>query len=343
MNLADIVNPAQPIPGTPERRWGYRPEVRAGYLRMTHREYMEFPAISASLLKCPTLSEMWSLLTAPMKDTPALAVGTLVDMAITGGMDSILDQFAVVTVPINPATDEEYGRDTKKAKAAYKETTQANPGKFIVSSAEWKVIRQELDDCVTAFRESPVCVAAIEGCLFQTTGIMWREDLGAWVKWRPDALPLRSRNEAGYVICDIKTSRRHVLDFKRDAWEFGYFDQGVWYKECHEEALRKLGTLLRVENTDYIVIAKPDDGRRPRRAMARVVRVPMNPETNLLIKPAYGRLFPDDGMGRAQMFLGGLREHLAANPDPADGAAIRRIWHAYELDERPTVMCETPK
>lgn len=345
MNLAAIVNPDAPVPGVPTAKWGYSPAKRAGYLHMSHREYMEFPGINASLLKCPTLSEMWSMLTAPMKDTQALAVGTLTDLAITGGMDTVMEQFAVVEVPVNPKTGEEYGRDTKRAAAAYEEAKTANPGKFLISAAEYEDAKAELVRNYTAHKEYKLGWKYLKDeMIFQATGIMWREDLGAWVKWRPDALPLRPR-ETGWAILDVKTSRRHLDDFKRDLREFGYAYQAVWYKRCHEMCLERLGFCLNVASTDYLVISKADeDGRRPRRAMCRLqTLLPMRPEANLLVKPAWTHLFPEDGMGRAEMFLGGLREHLATNPDPEDGAAIRRIWHAYENDERPWVLCEEPK
>ena len=55
MNLPDIINPDLTVPGE-VTKWGYR--------HMSEEEYRAFPAINNSLLKCPTLAEMYALLTA---------------------------------------------------------------------------------------------------------------------------------------------------------------------------------------------------------------------------------------------------------------------------------------
>lgn len=343
INLASIVDRNQPVPGTPTAKWGYSPARRAGYLKMTDAEYRGFGAINASLLKCPTLSEMYSMLTAPHKDTAALAVGTLADLAIVSGMAEVEAKFHIVDVPINDRTGKPFGRETQKAEAAYAEAAAAHPEKYLCSLEEWEGYRMELDEIVTAFRESALCMEALENAMLQVSGVLWHPVWNCWVKWKPDVLKTKPDPECGWIIPDLKTSRRHVLDFKRDAFEFGYFDQSLWYKSCHEDCMRALGLEMHVKVTDFLVVAKSDDGRRPRQAMARRIRVPLDPQANLLMKASYNRLFPEDGFGRVEMFLGGLRAHLSVNPHPEDRAALRRIWTAYEHEERPFVLCEMPK
>lgn len=335
MNLPDIINPDIPVPGIPTK-WGYR--------HMTEEEYRDFPAINNSLLKCPTLSEMYSMLTTPQRQTDALAIGTLADMAILTPDEPWRERFALAEIPINPSTGKAYGLDTKKAESAFATARAANPGKFVVSRdllAEYTV---ELEEIQTAFYESDLCRAALTNSLKQVSGILWHPTWHCWVKWKPDVLPLSPDDKTGWSINDLKTTRHHVLQFEKDCHEFGLFDQAGWYSHCHETLLAKQGMLLRVANFNFLVVGKSDpDARRPRKAMGRMVQVPLDPESNLHMAPFHRRIFPADGFGRVEMFLAALDEHIAAPPDPADSAAINAIWKAYQNDSQPFILCKLPR
>lgn len=333
MNLPDIVNPDIPIPGT-LTKWGYR--------EMSEEDYRNFPAINNSLLKCPTLAEMYSLLTAPQQQTDALALGTLADMAILTPQESWLNRFAVADIPINPKTGVAYGADTKKAAEAMAEAQAANPGKFVASADAIAEMTVELKEIVQAFNDSALCRATLDNSLKQVTGILWHPIWQCWVKWKPDVVPLKPDPKHGWCLADLKTSRRHVLQFDKDCAEFSYYNQAGWYAHCHELLMASQGLTLRVSNFDFLVVGKSESGKRPRPAMARKIRVPLDPELNAHMATFHHHLFPTDGMGRVEMFLAALGEHIACQPDPSDKRAISKIWTAYETESEPYVLCKLP-
>ena len=331
-DLADIINPNIPIPGE-VTKWNYR--------YMTEREYREFPAINNSLLKCPTLAEMFALLTGPQKQTEALALGTLADMAILTPQEPWTERFAVADIPINPKTGLAYGADTKKAEEAIAATTAANPGKFVASVDAIREMSTELDGIVRAFHASALCRETLTGALTQVSGILWHPVWQCWVKWKPDVMPLKP-DATGYGLADLKTTRQHILRFERDCAEFGYFDQAGWYSHCHETLLDSQGIRLKLSYFDFLVVSKADQGRTVRPPMARKIRVPLDPEINQHMAAFHRRIFPKDGMGRVELFIAALREHIAAQPDPADAAAISKIWGAFEHESEPYVLCKLP-
>lgn len=334
MNLADIINPDIPIPGK-EVKWGYR--------EMTETEYRSFPAINNSLLKCPTLAEMYAMLTQPQQQTDALALGTLADMAILTPQEPWNQRFAVADIPINPKTGLAYGSETKRAAEAMEEAKAANPGKFVASLDAIREMTGELDGIVRAFNAHPLCRQALDGALCQVSGVLWHPVWQCWVKWKPDVLPTKPVPELGWILADLKTTRRHVREFEKDCHEFSYFDQAGWYAHCHEQLLASRGQRLMVNAFDFLVVGKADNGRRPRPPMARRIRVPLDPTINLYMESYRQRVFPTDGMGRVEMFLCALNEHLSAQPDPADAAALAKIWTAYEGESTPHILCKTPR
>lgn len=333
MNLPDILNPDLTVPGT-LTKWNYR--------NMTEEEYRTFPAINNSLLKCPTLAEMYAMLTQPQQQTEALALGTLADMAILTPQESWLNRFAVADIPINPTTGKAYGPETKKAQDAFETAKLANPGKFVASVDAIRDMTVELNAIVQAFNDSALCRATLENALTQVSGVMFHPVWKCWVKWKPDVLPLKPDPKHGWCLADLKTSRNHVLRFEKDCMEFGYFDQAGWYSHCHETLLDMAGLRLKVSNFDFMVVGKPDDGRRPRPAMARKIRVPLDPEINMQMASYNRRVFPKDGLGRVEMFLAALTQHIAENPDPQDARAIGKIWGAYENESEPFILCKLP-
>ena len=334
MNLADIINPHLTVPGE---------EVQMGYRMMSETEYRHFPAINNSLLKCPTLAEMHALLTAPQKQTDALALGTLADMAILTPAEPWTERFAVADIPINPTTGKAYATASKKAAAAFEAATLANPGKFVASLDAIREMTVELDEIVKAFNANALCRKTLEGALTQVSGVMFHPVWKCWVKWKPDILPLRPDEKHGWSIADLKTTRNHVLKFEKDCHEFGYFDQAGWYSHCHETMLEMRGIHRRVSNFDFLVVGKSDEGRRPRPAMARKVRVPLDPDMNLYMAGYRNRVFPKDGFGRVEMFLTALAEHIARKPDESDKEALASIWGAFENESEPFVLCKLPR
>jgi len=334
MKIEDITNPSIPIPGE-VTKWGYR--------NLSESQYREFPAINASLLKCPTLAEMYALLTGPQKQTPALALGTLADMAILTPEEPWAERFVLADIPINTTTGKAYGADSARALLAVEAAQTANPGKFVVSADALKEMTEELDSLVKAFYASALCQASLAGALKQVSGIMWHPIWQCWVKWKPDVLPRVPDAKLGWGIADLKTTRHHVLQFERDCAEFGYFDQAGWYATCHEALVASQGLQIRVTHFDFLVVSKADvSGRRPRPAMARKIRVPLDPEINQHMAGFHRRIFPKDGFGRVELFLAGLREHIAKNPDPEDKAEIARIWTAYQNESEPFILCKLP-
>lgn len=334
-NLSDILNPDLRVPGT-ETKWGYR--------LMAETEYHSFPAVSSSLLKCATLAEMYAMFTQPGKQTDALALGTLADMAILTPEEPWSERFAVANIPINPTTGKAYGADSKKATEVVSATKAANPGKFVASVDFIRDMTTELDQIVRAFNNNALCRASLDNSLRQVCGIMWHPKWQCWVKWKPDVLPLAPDPKLGWSLGDLKTTRRHILDFEKDCFEFGYFNQAGWYQHCHETHMQARGLPFKMTFFDFLVVSKADDNARyPRPAMARKIRVPLDPELNLHMGSFHRRIFPTDGMGKVEQFLAAVAEHTALMPDPADPVAINRIWGAFENESEPYLLCREPR
>lgn len=335
MNFADLTNPTLPLPGTPTK-WGYR--------ITTDEDYFTFPAVNASLLKAPTLAEMYAKLTQPKRQSEALALGNLTDMAILTPSQPWGERFVVADLPINPTTSKPYGPESAKGKAAWDAAKAANPGKHVATLEEIRELKAELDGIAGAFRDSALCVAALDGALTQVSGFLFHPAWQCWIKWRPDVLPQRPDDRAGWWLADLKTSRRHVLQFERDWQEYDYATQAAWYCHCHEQLLASQGMRITVSNFDFLVVSKADaDARNPRPAMARRIRVPMNPDVNTMLEAVNRRLWPVDGLGRVETFLAAAAMHASSNPDPADRRAISAIWGSYEHENEPFTMARLPR
>lgn len=322
MNWEGFIDPSLPLPGEPIKGL-------FGYRRMSHTDYLAFPAVNASLLKCRTAAEMYASLTAEHRDSEALDIGSLCHMAILEPEANWRDRFALADIPINPKTGEAYGKTTKKALAAVEEATEANPGKIIVSA---DLLGEYLDVCRDlsyAAQANPDAMELLTDCVTEVTGILWHPRWQCWVKWRPDIMPRNCRK-----LIDVKTTSRHVADFKKDAWQFGYFSQAVWYVECHELMCKVLN--LTVPSFIWIILSKADNSRYPRPAMCRTAEAPMNPELCQGIAHAKTSLGIPEGFSKVDMFLACLREHIADGcPTPQDYQRfreLRRIWPAFEQE-----------
>ncbi len=308
--------PGEPIPGA------------FGYRRVSADEYHAFPAVNNSLVKCRTAAEMFESLTHTKKDTDALTIGTLVHMACLEPETSWAERFALADIPINPTTGRPYGKDSKKGADAWNEAVEANPGKIVVTE---ETLRDYLDECrdlQLAMRCNPDAVQELQDVHTEVTGILWHQRWQCWVKWRPDVLPKHCR-----YLADVKTSSRHVADFAKDAWQFGYFTQAAWYVDLHELMLAKLN--LTVTKFPFIVLSKSDDSRYPRPSMCRVYDVPMDGSICRGIDNAKKALGIPDGLSRVDVFLDSLRSYVAAGcPENTreNYGLIRSIWPAYELE-----------
>lgn len=338
MNLAklsELFNPDAKLPGREIHKWGYR--------ECSETDYRQFPAINNSLLKCPTLAEAWAMLSCEKRDTAALQLGNLADMVVLTPDEPWTERFALAPIPTNPTTGKAYAADSEKARAAVEGARRANPGKSIVSEDGMMALASEARGIKQAVFNSALCSDMVTGpnVLKQVSGFLFHPVWKCWTKWKVDILPLRP--DPAWTLADMKTTRRHVQQFEKDCFEFGYFDQAGWYAHLHETLLGSRGLPIKVEYFDFLVVSKADpDARNPRPVMARKIRVPLNPEVNLHMSGFHRRIFPEDGMGRVELFLAAAREHLATNPDLANPLEISRIWTAYEHESEPFMLARVP-
>lgn len=309
----DLTPPGEAIPG------------RFGYRRVNADEYHAFPAINAGLLKCRTAAEMHAHLLAEHKDTDAMTVGTLVHMVCLEPETSWQEKFAVADIPINERTGKPFGEDTKKGQAAWETARAEHPGKIIVtpeSFHDYMLVAKELQAALSCNADAMSELADVET---EITGILWHPRWNCWVKWRPDIMPRSCR-----YLADVKTTSRHVAEFAKDAWQYGYYTQACFYAHCHELLLARLN--LTVTKFPFIVLSKSDESRYPRPAMCRVYDLPMDGGLNRGVAMAKASLGLPEGFSRVDMFLDCLREHIAAGSPTDDFRAVRKIWPAYELE-----------
>jgi len=307
---SSLALPGEPIPG------------RFGYRRVPADEYHAFPAVNAGMLKCRTAAEMHAHLTAPHKDTDALTTGTLVHLATLEPEASWQEKFAVADIPINEKTGEPFGEKTKKATKAWEAARLAHPGKIIVTPETFHEYMQECRDLQRALAVNADAMGELANVETEITGIVWHPRWNCWVKWRPDIMPKHCR-----YLADVKTSSRHVADFGKDVWQFGYHIQAVFYAHCHELLLSRMN--LHVGKFTFIVLSKSNESRYPRPAMCRVYDLPMDASLNRGVAAARSALGLPEGFSRVDMFLDSLRQYTAAGC-PDDWREIRRCWPAYE-------------
>lgn len=344
MNLRGILDPNQPIPGTPTKTWGYDPDRKCGYLIMDDADYHNFGAVNNSVTSRRTLSEMHSQLTAPARDTANMAIGTLVDLALVSGMEHVKSKFKLFNAPVNPTTDKPYKPDSDKYKNAYAIAAADAGGKFVVSLDQWhEKYRPSLEEAVEAFKESALCCQALQNCMLQVTGIMWHPVWECWVKWKPDALPTAPEGldgRDGWNIHDVKWTEHPLSRWKNVCYEIGHIHQAQWYGHNHQECLRKLGLKVTINSFNWLVVSAADyDARRPRKAMARKICFPLDADVNPLALSFQKYMFPKDGMGRVEMFLSALKAWRAEGYNP-ERAIVRKVWPAYDHDEQPLYLVD---
>lgn len=317
MNFADFTNPDLELPG--ELIPG-----RFGYRRVSADDYHAFPAVNNTLLKCRTAAEMFAQITGGQKDTDALTIGTLVHMVALEPETSWATRFALADIPVNPKTERPYGKDTKRGKKAWEEAEAMHPGKIIVTEETLADYLAECRELQYALQCNPDAMSELTDADCEVTGIMWHPRFQCWVKWRVDILPKHCR-----YMADVKTTSRHVADFQKDAWQWGYHLQAAWYTHCHETLLSRLN--LHVGKFPFIAISKADNGKYPRPPMCRVYDLPMDPTLNRGVAHAQTILGLPEGLSRVDIFLECCRDYVAAGC-PTDWHSIRRCWPAYELE-----------
>ncbi len=317
MNWPDFMNPALELPGTPiPGRFGYR--------RVSEADYRAFPAVNASLLKAKTPAEMFQQLTTPQKQTDALTTGTLVHMATLEPETSWGERFALADIPINPKTGEPYGENTKKAAAAWEEARAENPGKIVVTESTLQEHITQCRNLQMALSVNPDAMGELADVDTEVSGIRWHPKWQCWVKWRLDILPKHCR----YLV-DVKTTSRHPSEFGKDCWQFGYYLQAAFYAHCHELLMSNMN--LHVGKFTFIILAKPEEGRKARPPMARVADLPIDPSLSNGIRVAQATLGIPEGLSRVDVFMNCVREYVVAG-EPTDFAGIRRCWPAYETE-----------
>lgn len=326
----DITLPGEAIPGL------------FGYRRMSHNEYLAFPGVNAGLLKCRTAAEMYASLTAEEKQKDALTEGTLTHMACLEPETSWKERFAVADIPINPRTGQPFGPDTKKAAPFWEAAREANPGKIIVTPESFHEYMNTCRDLQWALSCSPDAMQELQDIYGEVTGIMWHPRWNCWVKWRPDILPKHMR-----YLGDIKTTSRHVADFGKDAWQWGYYVQAVFYSHCHTLLCSRAN--IKPSKFVFIAISKEDNGRYPRPAMCRPYDLPLDPALNKGVEIAMKSLGLPEGLSRVDVFLNCLREHIDAGSPTVEGLEdpveirrtkklLRAIWPAFELEEKRWIL-----
>lgn len=308
--------PGTVIPGT------------CGYRQCSAEEYRSFPAVNASLLKARTAAEMFEGLTTESRDTDALTIGTLVHMACLEPSTSWAERFALADIPLNPRTEKPYGKDTKRGQEAWKLAALQHPGKIIVTE---ETMRDYLDTCrqlQQAMSCNPDAVQELSDTYSEVSGFLFHPRWQCWVKWRADIVPKHLR-----YIGDIKTTSRHVADFGKDCWQFGYFIQAAWYAEMHELLTSRMN--MKVGKFTFMAVSKRDESKNPRPPMCRLYDVPMDPALCKGIEVAKRTLGLPEGIGRVDVFLDSLRSYVDAGcPEntPTNFKVIRKIWPAYESE-----------
>lgn len=326
----DQVIPGEPIPG------------RFGYRRMSHEAYLAFPAVSASLLKARTAAEMFAKLTTPEDQKDHLTEGTLTHMACLEPETSWKERFAVADIPINERTGQPFGPKTKKAAPIWEAARAENPGKIIVTPESFHEYMETCRELQWALSCSPDALAEFEDIETEVSGIFWHPRWNCWVKFRPDILPKHMR----YLV-DVKTTSRHVSEFGKDAWQWGYYLQAVFYTHCHEMLCAKAN--IHPSKFVFIALSKEDTGKNVRPAMCEPMDLPLDPSLVKGVEIAMKTLGLPEGLSRVDVFLDCLRNHIEAGCPTLDGVedakerrkikgTLRKIWPAYEYADRRRVL-----
>jgi hypothetical protein len=306
----------QPLPAPRSKEW-------KGYIiGLDEPVYRKFPALNQSTLKPITQAEILHGMQNPSSiDPEAAAIGHVIHWAC-------LEQWRFADWQAHMILCRTKGLDTKKAD----EDRAANPGKLVVTPE----IVDTAHRCLEAIQANPEAMALLNGqdpedtlskpspITTEATGIVWDGKFGIMHKWRVDFLPQNL-----LYIGDVKSTREHPSNWRREAIKMKYVDQATYYTYCH--------FLLTGQWRDWcwIVVTK----KAP--FMCRVVRMRNLKKADPLYdvslwKTSRERLGLDDSlrMGQIPKFINSARETLqlqqaVKNLTPA---MLRQCWPAYESE-----------
>lgn len=299
------------------------PEIPRGYFQMEESSYHSYRAVSSGLLKSPSSADMLFSLTKPPVDSDekaALVLGTLTHAACLEpwkfAKDNYQKYFAMCPTK---------GLDTKAA--AEMREDPANAGKLLVTeellTTAWRIRREGIETNPDAlkFLNSP------DG-MCEATGVVWDPVHLCRRKWRVDYLPMKGAAYADYLL-DIKTTRKPLHEFEREARRMGYVLQAALYMDSHE-----LLTGHRVAYWRWLVVTNVE----PYMSKMFFIRnlKPTDPlyNENAQLHQARQRLGLDASgkLGRLTQFLSSVREHEVARRDGVNlnHFTLRGMWPAYE-------------
>jgi hypothetical protein len=176
----------------------------------SHAEYLADPAIKSSraklVLKSTQLYHDAETGIYRQPETVSLSIGTIIHMAIL--QPDLFNQNVVFSGPINPATGNEYGRDTKK----WAEWQNDNPSKIVVDKSLLLMI-QRMPSEIKSMYESGNTEQSVYADDFKN---------GLRVSCRNDHICGNQINDLK-SIDDIDNAERHIA-------RYNYWFQAAWYR-----------------------------------------------------------------------------------------------------------------
>ena len=193
--------------------------ARGIYPNIPFSEYKAIKAVSNSYLgrldKCPAAGAI------EIEDTPSMLIGRAVHKLVLEGLDAFTEEF--VSLP------KDLDRRTKEGKAAYAELTEGNPGKNIISFADW----QKACAVYKAVKEHPWASKLLAENVSEQTVIWEDKGTGLLCKSRPDSVP----DEGKMALIDLKTTAdASELAFTRSVIKYGYTRQAAMYLDGYNAA-----------------------------------------------------------------------------------------------------------
>ncbi|MES2706103.1 MAG: PD-(D/E)XK nuclease-like domain-containing protein [Verrucomicrobiota bacterium] len=297
------------------------PAAPKGYHQMDGAAYHAFPAVNSTLLKPPTQAEMLHGKMQPPEASdskPALVLGTLTHAVCLEpwkfGADEWEKHFALCPTG---------ALDTKAAAAERK----LNPGKLLVTPDLLDLAVRIRHEAIETNPDAIRYLSSPDG-MKEATGIVWDPDFQCPRKMRVDYLP-RNGAAFGNYLLDIKTTRKPLHEFEREAWKLGYYTQAAWYLDTHE-----LMTGHRPDMWVWLVVTNTEPFMSALYFMRNIPRGHVLYNEASKLRQARERLGLDDSprIGRLPAFLAAARETEALRADglELDQTTMRRVWTAYE-------------
>jgi hypothetical protein len=295
------------------------PDYKGYMLGLKDTVYHAHPALNASTLKHRTPAEMLHSMTNPSEVShEALALGTVVHWAT-------LEQWRFKEWEKHMIICRTKGLDTQKADIDRAE----NPDRLVVTPE----IVETAHRCLDAVQANATAMALLDGrdpedsygtkspVTSEATGLYW--DGVIWRKWRVDLLPQKLP-----VLIDVKSTRAHPSEWRKECFKLGYYEQAVYYAHNH--------FLLTGEWRDWAWIVVTN--KAP--FMCRVVRMRNLRKSDPLYEESIWRstrekLGLDDSLriGRIPQFIAAAQETEAMRARvKLTPAVLRSIWVGYEQE-----------